>query len=222
MRRHVFLLSLIIALLSFQFVSAEEVSDLNEENNELKIFSKNVDNDILDEEEIEDIIEKHYSMIEKEETAKAEENIKFSNDLQKYADFIALKNSNVPAEQREKIAQCVKKAAEKYDVRSSLLMAIIWQESTFRTNCSSGACHGLMQLHSKYCGLSMDEIFDIEKNIMEGANELSRDYSLYGTDIMALTAYNQGTGNVNRGNYNTKYASRVLAKEQQILQYLNN
>ena len=101
-----------------------------------------------------------------------------------------------------------------------MIMAVMWKESTFQPNTKTGPCHGLMQLHHSYCGLSKSEIYDIEKNILQGTRELSSNLKKYGeNEVMALTAYNVGVGNVARGNYQTVYAKNVLAKEQNIIAF---
>ena len=40
---------------------------------------------------------------------------------------------------------------------------------------------------------------------------------MFGDTTLALTAYNWGSGNVKRGNYNTKYANSVLKRRQNIV-----
>ena len=68
--------------------------------------------------------------------------------------------------------------------------------------------------------MSKSEIYDIEKNILQGTRELSSNLKKYGgNEVMALTAYNVGVGNVARGNYQTVYAKNVLAKEQNIIAF---
>lgn len=135
-----------------------------------------------------------------------------------YLRFIAKKNPGLSAQQRELIVASVEKAAKKYNVRSSLIMAVMWKESTYQPYTKTGPCHGLMQLHQAYCGLSRSEIYDIEKNIIYGTRELAYDLKKYGgNEVIALTAYNVGVGNVARGNYRTAYAKNVLAKEQTII-----
>lgn len=163
--------------------------------------------------------EKKSTASKKEESKKATTQKVIVNN-KGYLQFIAKKNPKLSAQQRELIASSVEKAAKKYNVRSSMIMAVMWKESTFQPNTKTGPCHGLMQLHHSYCGLSKSEIYDIEKNILQGTRELSSNLKKYGgNEVMALTAYNVGVGNVARGNYQTVYAKNVLAKEQNIIAF---
>ena len=43
---------------------------------------------------------------------------------------------------------------------------------------------------------------------------------MFGDTTLALTAYNWGSGNVKKGNYNTKYANSILKRKQNILNYM--
>ena len=164
--------------------------------------------------------EKATTVSKKEESKKATTQ-KVTVNNKGYLQFIANKNSKLSAHQRELIVSSVEKAAKKYNVRSSMIMAVMWKESTFQPSTKTGPCHGLMQLHQSYCGLSKSEIYDIEKNVLQGTRELASNLKKYGgNEVMALTAYNVGVGNVARGNYKTVYAKNVLAKEQKIIAFV--
>lgn len=164
--------------------------------------------------------EKATTISKKEESKKATTQ-KVTVNNKGYLQFIANKNSKLSAYQRELIVSSIEKAAKKYNVRSSMIMAVMWKESTFQPSTKTGPCHGLMQLHQSYCGLSKSEIYDIEKNILQGTRELASNLKKYGgNEVMALTAYNVGVGNVARGNYKTVYAKNVLAKEQKIIAFV--
>lgn len=135
--------------------------------------------------------------------------------------FIQYKNRNTSAGVRSEIAESVLKASKKYNVRSTLITAVIWQESTFYPKTKTGPCYGLMQLHSAYSGLSASQMYHIPTNIDRGTAELASNLKRYnGNETLALTAYNWGTGNVARGNYNTKYARSVLSREQKVINFL--
>ncbi|MFC4804915.1 transglycosylase SLT domain-containing protein [Filifactor villosus] len=138
--------------------------------------------------------------------------------------FIRAKNKSLSVQQRSDIANAVLKYSKKYNVRSSLIMAVIWKESTYSPTTKTGPCYGLMQIHSKYSGsgLSTKQMYSISINVDRGTRELSSYLKKYnGNEVLALTAYNWGIGNVARGTYNTKYANNVLAKEKKIIAYMS-
>lgn len=151
---------------------------------------------------------------------------KISNDKKsvRIRSFIRAKNKSLSVQQRSDIANAVLKYSKKYNVRSSLIMAVIWKESTYSPTTKTGPCYGLMQIHSKYSGsgLSTKQMYSISINIDRGTQELSSYLKKYnGNEVLALTAYNWGIGNVARGTYNTKYANNVLAKEKKIIAYMS-
>ncbi len=151
----------------------------------------------------------------------SEPNVPVSAKNKVFQRFIASKNRNVSVTQREAIANAVEVSANKYNVRTTLIMAVIWKESTFSPTTHTGPCYGLMQVHKSYSGLSEKEMYQIGTNVNKGTQELASNLKKYGgNEVMALTAYNCGTGNVARGNYTTKYANNVLAKEQKIIAFM--
>ena len=118
---------------------------------------------------------------------------------------IDLSQYNLPGENivvtNAQIKQFVKDASEKYGIDEELLLAVIKQESHFKSNATSYAgAQGLMQLMPATArGLGVKDPFDPQQNINGGTKLLKILLKTYDGDVrLALAAYNHGIGNVNR------------------------
>ena len=97
--------------------------------------------------------------------------------------------------------------ASNYDLDPALLAAVIYQESRFRADArSSSGAIGLMQLmpetaqgiadHTGGSRFKLSDLDDPEINVRYGAWYLSHLIKKYGSEKLALAAYNAGQQNV--------------------------
>jgi len=99
------------------------------------------------------------------------------------------------------IVKIAEEAATKYKLDSKLLLSIIKQESGFNQNAvSKTGAQGLMQLMpSTAKNLGVINSFDPKQNIDGGARYIKNLLEKYrGNLVLALAAYNAGSGNVNK------------------------
>lgn len=105
-------------------------------------------------------------------------------------------------EQIKTIKDAVSYFAAHYGLEEALVLAVIRQESNFNPNAVSPAgARGLMQLMPGTAGdmgIKGADIFDPAKNIAGGCQYLSRMLRLFGSEDLALAAYNAGPGNVKK------------------------
>jgi hypothetical protein len=115
----------------------------------------------------------------------------------------------------------INKAANKFNLDSALIKAIIKAESNFNHKAVSPVgAQGLMQLMPQTASsLKVDDSFHPEKNIEGGARYLRYLLNVYRGDLnLALAAYNAGEKAVAKYNYNIppyretqNYVRRVLS-----------
>ncbi len=108
-----------------------------------------------------------------------------------------------------------------------LLMAIAHKESTFNSQLGrSGRAQGLMQIMPRTAaGFGVEEwqLYDAHMSVKLASMLLSGHLESYDNNVVvALSAYNQGSGRVNRGNYTTKYATKILEQVDKIEAFLVN
>ena len=101
----------------------------------------------------------------------------------------------------ERIESAISSASKKYGVDSSVIRAIIKQESDFDPNVTSWAgAMGLMQLmpeNVEHYGVS--DPYNIEQNIDAGTRHIKDYIKMYNGDVkLGLAAYNAGPGTLQR------------------------
>lgn len=112
-----------------------------------------------------------------------------------------IQESNLGAEDGEKITEAVNKYSEIYGVDKSLILAIIKQESNFDKNAVSEAgAKGLMQLMDfNLESYGVSNPYDIEENIEAGVKHIKYCLDKFSGNVeMALMAYNAGEGTMER------------------------
>ena len=110
--------------------------------------------------------------------------------------------------EKEIIEHSIHKAAQKYNLPSSLIKAVIKAESNFDPNAvSSAGAQGLMQLMPATADeLGVTNSFNIEQNIDGGSHYLRKMLDKFGGNTkLALAAYNAGPGTVEKFNGNVPY-----------------
>lgn len=113
---------------------------------------------------------------------------------------------NIPDVSREnesKYIDIITEMSDKYDVPVDLIQIVIQTESNFNSNAGSSAgAQGLMQLMpSTAAGLGVTDSYDPRQNIEAGTKLLSGQLDKYDGDlVLALAAYNAGSGNVSKYN----------------------
>lgn len=121
----------------------------------------------------------------------------------------------------KKYDHLINNAADKFNLDSALIKAVIKAESNFNHKAVSPVgAQGLMQLMPKTAStLNVKDSFQPEKNIEGGARYLRYLLNLYKGNLpLALAAYNAGEGAVAKHNYNIppyretqNYVKRVLS-----------
>jgi len=152
----------------------------------------------------------------------AEEEARYREGL---AAYIVSVNQTVTEDDALDMVDCMLEQAAQHHMDEKLIMAIAHTESTYYSDAVSSADYkGLMQtgdVLAEEAGYSPDSLFDPEVSIAVGAEYISDQLETFDQDVsLALTAYNQGPGAVQLGNYSTGYADLTLERVENIETFL--
>lgn len=108
--------------------------------------------------------------------------------------------------------------AESFSLDPYLILAIIHCESRFDPNATNynGTCIGLMQIDYRYwtdtmVSLGGSSLYNPMDNVKTGCYIMQRNINSYGSERLALNAYNTGDPNCNNG-----YADRVFEVRERL------
>ena len=138
--------------------------------------------------------------------------------------FIMYANKVYDEEFSREMVFWFKHEADVNDIDITLLMGVARGESSFNEACRSrSGALGVMQIMPKTAkgfGVTVADLYNAKKNIELGARIVSGHIENYKDVKVGLTAYNAGSGAVNRGNYTFTYANRILNRQQELLKFL--
>ncbi|MDX9888519.1 MAG: transglycosylase SLT domain-containing protein [Anaerovoracaceae bacterium] len=152
----------------------------------------------------------------------SEKESKFNQGL---AEYIRSRNPNIRPSVAQEYTFYFKNAARENAIEVEWLMALSQCESRFRKDVVSHAgATGMMQIMEatgRGYGLSKDDLLDPKKNIDFGAMYYAQMLDGYkGDQIRALSAYQMGIPNENKGGYEPIYANTIMWAHDNLKKFL--
>lgn len=142
------------------------------------------------------------------------------------ASYICYVNSSISEDTAADLVDSIMESSEKYDVDETLVMAIAQTESCYESDAvSSVGCKGVMQtgdVLAEESGYDGSQLFDPAVSIEVGTSYIKDKLDEFGDVILALTAYNQGSGTVYSGNYDLDYADLTISRMDEIEEYIDD
>ncbi len=139
--------------------------------------------------------------------------------------YIRKYNNSISVARAQELVALFQHEADIYGLDETLLMAVAHKESNFNVQARSrSGAAGIMQVMPRTAagfGVTESRLYNAHTSINLGARLISGQLREYNNDMTkALSAYNQGSGSVNRGSYSTKYATRVMTQQKSLTEYL--
>lgn len=156
-----------------------------------------------------------------EEKKKEEEEKKYIDGLVSYITSV---NNNVSESTAKNYIEVFLSESKKYKIDEKILIALAQKESCFYNDATSSEDYkGLMQTGdgiARNAGYSPKDLYNGKVSIKVGARYLNYKLEEFGNEKLALTAYNQGSGSVNSGNYTLGYAETIMKYVEDIKQHI--
>lgn len=151
-------------------------------------------------------------------------NVKYYEAL---AAFMRTRNGGYSPESALNMVSMVKENATTHAMDEKWILALWWQESNFNTGSISGhGAIGAMQIMpetGKRLGYTKEQLLDPRYNVEGGARYLSGLAKTFNGDMfLAVSAYNQGSGTVSRGNFSRGFGLEVQRKFDTINTFVQN
>ena len=140
------------------------------------------------------------------------------------AGMLAAASPALAADPTDAMLRAAAEISAEYDLPAGLLLAVAQTESDFDPDCRTGACVGLMQIHSKYAagfaraaGMEDFDLYDPEDSLRIAASMLADYLTRYEGDLhFALMAYNLGEwgalAKLGAGVEQTGYSRKVVGR----------
>lgn len=143
------------------------------------------------------------------------------------AAYIVNKNPKLTMSQAYEMVKYFEAYGQIYGVDLKLLMAMAECESCYTSDIyNSSNCCGLMQIKvstGAYYGYTKAQLLQVKPNIQMGAFYISKNLEIFeGDKVKALAAYNAGVYAVQKGNYKTNYANKVISRIYEIESFVDS
>lgn len=204
---------------SVEFIKTEIEENAKDEET---VIATSPNEEAIQKEIIQEKVVAETPVVKTEKSAAEQEKIKYKKAV---VSFIKSKNGKLSNEAISKVADAAIFSSKKHNVDISLILAVMWKESTFTVSARNASCYGLMQVSKTTgagFGYSVKDLMDPYRNADVATRLLKGQIKKFGSTVMGLTAYNAGSGNVSKGNYNTRYANSVISKSNTIKSYIKS
>ncbi len=151
-----------------------------------------------------------------------EQSVNNANDAyqNKLIKFVRGVNRSLSEKEAERYVNAILKESRANKIDETWIFAMVWKESTFRSNCEYKGAVGIMQIlvsTGKKFGLTKQDLLTPEKSIKVGVQYVKNGLNKFGSIEKGILAYNQGSGAVASGKYKTGYLDDIKEKREILL-----